>query len=453
MSTDRLSYAAHTRALLVLGLPIVGSQLSGLFLHMSDTVMLGWYGIDELAAVVIGGTVWFVLFITGSGFGSSLAGPIASAMAQGDETKVRRMVRMGIWLTLGYALLVTPVFFFAEPLLLMLGQKENVARLAGDYVEIVGFSIYPVLLTNLLRAYLAALHKTGVVLVASISAVVFHVGLNFIFIFGALGFPAMGVQGAAISSLFTDTALMLVLFVYALKAFPGHRLLQRFWRPDGEVLKMVFLLGMPVGLQMLAEVMMFASAAVMMGWVSAEMLAAHGIALQMAGVTFLIHLGVSQAATVRAGQAFGAQDRAGLRDGALTGVVLSLGFAVVTMAVFLLIPETLVRLFLDQSDPATPRVVEAGVTLVFMAAIFQIFDGGQAMAIGLLRGVHDTRIPMVIAIVCYWAIGIPTAYLLGRPEVFGGIGVWSGLVVGLATVWAALSWRFWRRDWVTPPPV
>jgi len=446
-----MSYRAHAGALLALGLPIVGSQLAGLFLHMSDTIMLGWYGVDELASVVIGGTVWFIMFITGSGFGTAIAGPIASALAQGDDTQVRRMVRMGIWLTLGYAVLVTPVFFFVEPLLLAAGQKPRVAELAGGYIEIVGFSVYAGLISNLIRAYLAALGKTGVVMAVMVGAVIFHIGLNYIFIFGAFGVPAMGVQGAAISSLFTDFSVMIILLIYAVKRFPEYRLFQRFWRPDPELLRKVFALGVPVGFQMLAEVGMFAFAAVMMGWISAEVLAAHGIALQLAAITFLVQLGVAQAATIRTGQAYGARDALALRDGALTAFVMSFGFAVITMTIFLLIPEFLLHLFLDPSDPATPRVIAAGVTLVTMAAIFQIFDGGQAMAIGVLRGVADTRVPMVIAIICYWVIGIPVAYSLGRPEVYGGVGVWSGLVVGLATVWVALSWRFWRRQWILEP--
>ena len=448
MSTSRLTYGAHARALLALGLPIVGTLVAGLVLHMSDTVMLGKYGIDELAAVVIGGQIWFILFIAGSGIGAALSGPIASAMAQKDEVTVRRLVRMGLWLTVGYAMLVTPIYFFAEPLLLALGQQPQIAALAGDYVQIVGFSVYPVLLQNLIRTYLAALEKTAFVLIASIIAVIFHIFLNWVLIFGAFGIPAMGVKGAAISSLLTDTALMLMVLAYALRTFPEHRLLHRFWKPDWEILKRVFFLGVPVSLQLVAEVGLFAFAAVLMGRVSAEMLAAHGIALQLAGITFLIQLGVAQAATVRTGQAFGARNDRLLRDGALVGVFMSILFAVFTMAVFLIFREGLVSLFLSPDDPDTPAVIAAGATLLILAAIFQIFDGGQAMAMNLLRGVHDTRIPMVIAIVSYWLVGVPAAWWLGSPDRFGGVGVWSGLVIGLACAWVGLSVRFWRRNWV-----
>jgi len=445
------TYASHAKALLTLGLPLVGSHLAGLFIHMTDTVMLGWYGVEELAAVVLGGTFWFVLFVVGSGFGTALAAPVATAVAQRDETQVRRLARMGMWLSVGYALLITPVFLLAEPILLAMGQSARVAELAGSYLVIAGWSIFPNLLVNLLRSVLSALHRTRIIVIVMLSAFVLHAALNWVLIFGNLGMPEFGIRGAAISTLLTDAAILAVMMVYAVRSFPQHRLLSRIWRIDRDALARVFHLGWPVSLQMMAEVAMFSSAAIMMGWAGAEMLAAHGIALQLASVTFLFHLGLANAATIRVGQAHGLNDRMELRKGALTGVVMSIGFALLTVAIFLLFPRMLVGLFLDPADPATPGVIVAGVTLVTMASVFQLADGGQAMAIGLLRGIQDMRIPTLIAVVSYWLIGMPAAYILGFPFGLGGVGVWSGLVIGLAAVWIALSIRFWRvTAWPQP---
>lgn len=440
------TYLPHARGLLVLGLPIVGSHLAGLFIHMTDTVMLGWYGIEDLAAIVLAGAFWFTLFILGSGFGSALPPLVASAMAQGDETQVRRVTRMAVWLTLIYATLVIPIFVFAEPILLAVGQQPRVAELAGDYLMIAGWSVFPTLLTFLVRAYLSALERTGVVLWVTITAVVLHAGLNWVLIFGNLGFPELGIRGAAISTMLTDTAVLLVLTWYALRTFPHHALLARFWRPDWAAFGHVYRLGWPIGLQLLAEVALFAGAALMMGWVSAEMLAAHGIALQLASITFLVHLGLANAATIRVGQAHGRLDQRMLTDSALTAVVLSIAFALITVVVFLAIPRPLIALFLDPGNPATPEVIAAGVTLLSMAALFQLADGGQATAIGLLRGVQDTRVPMLIAVVCYWLVGMPIAYVLGFPFGLGGVGIWWGLVLGLLCVWLALSARFWLQS-------
>jgi MATE family multidrug resistance protein len=443
MNSAPIPWRVHAGALLALGLPIVGSHLAGFFIHVTDTVMLGWYGVDDLAAIVLAGTFWFITFILGSGFGTALPAVVASARARGDEVQVRRATRMAIWLTLIYAVAIAPVFLFSEHLLLAMGQKPVVAGLASDYLLIAGWSVIPGLLTNLFRSYLAALGKPSSVLVVALAGFVVHAFINWLLIFGNLGFPELGIRGAAISTLASDLLIFLLLLAYALWKFPAYELHVRFWRPDWEMFGRVFHLGWPISLQLVAEVGLFSAAALMMGWISAEMLAAHGIALQLASTTFLVHLGLANAATIRVGQAAGLHDARFLRDGALVAVVLSAGFALVTLVWFLSMPAALVGLFLDPADPKAPGVIAAGVTLVTMAAIFQLADGGQAMVIGLLRGVQDTRVPMAIAAVGYWLIGLPVAYVLGFPAGWGGVGVWTGLLAGLTVVWVLLSVRFW----------
>ncbi|MCR8723030.1 MATE family efflux transporter [Frigidibacter sp. ROC022] len=443
MTKASLSWRAHAAALLGLGVPIVGSYLAGFFIHVTDTVMLGWYGVNDLAAIVLAGTLWFLTFILGSGFGTALPAVVANARAQGDEAQVRRATRMAIWLTLGYGVLISPLFLFAEPLLLAIGQKPEVAALAADYLHIAGWSVVPFLLNNVLRSYLSALGQPSAVLVVTLVGFVVHVLINWVLIFGHWGAPELGIRGAAISTLISDTLILVLLLIYATRKFPQYDLLARFWRPDPQVMARIFALGWPISLQMVAEVGLFSAASVMMGWISAESLAAHGIALQLTSTTFMLHLGLSNAATIRAGQAAGLHDGRLLRDGALTAVALSALIAAVTIAVFLSIPGQLIGLFLDPADPAAPQVIAVGVGLVTMAALFQLADAGQAMAIGLLRGVQDTKVPMVIAAVGYWVIGLPVAYLLGFPAGWGGIGVWTGLLVGLSVVWLALAWRFW----------
>ena len=326
---------------------------------------------------------------------------------------------------------------------LALGQTPEVADLASSYLLVAGWSVIPGLLTNLLRAYLSTLGRPSAVLVVTLVGFVSHAALNWMLIFGHAGFAEMGIRGAAVSTLISDSLIFLLLAGFALRVFPEYDLLARFWRPDREMLARIFALGWPIGLQLLAEVGLFTGAAVMMGWVSPEMLAAHGIAMQLASTTFLVHLGLSSAATIRTGAAAGLHDAVLLRDGAVTAVLMSACFALATIALFLSIPEALVGLFLDPANPKTPGVVRAGVTLVTMAALFQLFDGGQAMAIGLLRGVQDTRVPMLLAGFGYWLIGLPVAYSLGFVAGWGGVGVWTGLLVALFIVWLALSWRFW----------
>ena len=213
----------------------------------------------------------------------------------------------------------------------------------------------------------------------------------------------------------------------------------------------MFRLGWPISGQLLAEVGLFAGSALMVGWVGAVPLAAHGVALQLASLTFMLHLGLSQAATIRTGQAVGRGDARGLRQGAVAALGLSAAVALLTSAVFLLAPEALLGLFLRQDDPDRAEVLAVGATLLALAALFQVFDGAQVMAVSLLRGVQDTAVPMVMAAVRYWAGGRPGAYALGFWAGWDEVGVWLGLVISLVVASALLLGRFWGLARSQPP--
>jgi MATE family multidrug resistance protein len=236
---------------------------------------------------------------------------------------------------------------------------------------------------------------------------------------------------------------MVALAVYAAVVTREHQLFVRLWRADWPAFRRIFTLGWPIGTTSLAEVGLFAGSAVLIGWIGTVELAAHGIALQLASATFMIHMGLSNAATIRAGHAFGQGDRPALRVGAAVVVVLSALWVAVTVVLFLTFPEALIGLFLDPADPNRAAVIAAGVTLVALAALFQTADAAQVMALGLLRGVQDTKRPMVYAAVSYWAVGMPCSYVLGFPLGYGAPGVWTGLVVGLTVAAVLLMHRFW----------
>jgi MATE family multidrug resistance protein len=234
--------------------------------------------------------------------------------------------------------------------------------------------------------------------------------------------------------------------LYSARALPEHALFARLWRPDWEAMGRVYRLGWPIGLTNLAETGLFAMSAVMIGWIGTRELAAHGIAMQLASLFFMVHIGLSQAATVRAGSAMGRRDAVGLRRGGLAAIAMSVAFSAVTISAFLGIPETLSGFFLGADDPERGAIIAIGVQLLAVAALFQLADGAQVMALGLLRGVQDTRVPFLYAVVAYWGIGVPTSYVLGFWAGLGAVGVWLGLVVGLALAAAALMGRFWLRS-------
>ena len=441
----RQTYGTHARAVLGLGLPLIGSHLAQMSLHITDTIMLGWYSISALASVVLGGTLFFVLFILGSGFAQSLMPLVAHAAAADDDRQVRRATRMGLWLSILFGGLILPVLWHSASLLRGLGQDPDIAALAQDFLRIAGFGMIPALVVMALKSYLAALHRTQVVLWVTIATVFVNAGLAYALIFGHWGAPELGVRGAAIASLGSQLLSAVLLLIYAAAFGPLRRyaLFLRFWRPDWQAMAQVWRLGWPIGLTGLAESGLFSAASVMMGWIGTPELAAHGIAMQIASITFMIHLGLSNAATVRAGRALGEGDPAGLRDGALVAIALSMLAAFGFISAFLGMPGALIGLFLAPGDPERAALIRIGSGLLVMAALFQLTDAAQVMALGLLRGVQDTRVPMLIAIVSYWVIGAPMAYLMGTSWGLGGQGIWLGLVIGLTFAATLLMLRFW----------
>nr|WP_287259747.1 MATE family efflux transporter [Thioclava sp.] len=449
-STEPMPIARHLRAILLLGLPLIGSNLAQMLLNVTDTVMVGWYGVEALAALVLGTSFFFSIFMLGNGIALAMMGRVSASLGAGDELQVRRDTRMGMWLSILFGLAMLPVFWNSAAILRALGQQPGIAVLAQDYLRILGFGLAPALVMMVIRAYLSAQERTAVLLWITLAAVAVNAGLNWLFIFGNWGVPEMGVRGAALASLLVNLITLLAQAIYATRArgLEHVQLFQRFWRPDWEAFWAVARVGLPVGLTAVAEGSMFQASALMMGWIGTVELAAHGIALQIASIVFMVHMGLSNAATVRAGRAHGARDARLLRDGALVSVTLSLGVGLLTVLAFVFAGKWLTELFLDEANPASAEIVTYGVRFLMVAGLFQLFDLMQVMALGLLRGVQDTRVPMWMAGLSYWLIGIPASYLLAFVLAYGGVGLWFGLVLGLASAGGMMMWRFWRGPWL-----
>ncbi len=441
-----MTFPDHIRATLKLGLPLIGGQLAQIFIGVTDTIMMGWYGVEELAAVAIGSSYFHLILILGMGFGLAVMPMVAQASATGDEVQVRRVTRMGLWIALAFAAVVMPLFWYSGALLTLADQTPQIASDAQTYLRIGGWAIWPGVLLVVLRSHLSALERPNVVLWAWVGGVILNAGVNWVLIFGNLGAPEMGIAGAAVASVGTHLLILVILMAYATRAdgLRQYALLQRFWRPDWEAFGQVFRLGWPIAVTLLLEAGLFMATMIMMGWIGTLELAAHGIALQVISVTFMIHIGLSSAATVRAGRAWSRNDAAGLRQVALAALLLSGVAVAVTIVLFVTLAEPLIGLFVDPSDPLRPQIIAIGASLLMVACVFQLADAAQVMALGLLRGVQDTSVPMVYAFICYWVVGVPLAYVLGLPMGLEGEGIWAGLAVGLAGAGVVLVIRFWR---------
>ena len=429
----------EARSLLVLGLPLAGSQVAQFAVHTTDTLMLGWYSVLALAQVTLGAQILFIAFIATSGFAFAILPMVAKSMAEDDPLSARRATRMGLWLsTIAAGLLFLPMWF-AAPILESMGQDAIVAEGAQDYLRIAGFGLWPALWGLVLRSYLSALEHTGVVLWISLGVLVANALINYALIFGYWGMPELGLQGAAIASVIAASLSLLGFVVYIQRYFPEQEMFARFWRFDRVATAAVMRLALPISATALAESGLFAASAFMMGWLGHLELAAHGIVLQLAALSFMVHLGLSQAGTVLVGKAFARRDWVAVQRTAAITMGLSTLAALVAILFFLATPNMLISAFLDAEDTLTPEILRIGTLLLIVAAMFQFVDAAQVVALSLLRGLQDTKVPMLIATVSYWIIGMPISYVLGFVLDFKETGIWLGLVFGLGVA-ALLLW-------------
>ena len=434
----------NIQKLCVLGLPIVGSNLAMMLIGVTDIVMVGWHSVEELAALILATTLFFNIFILGSGVAFAVMPIVSSAAAVGDDTTVRRSTRMALWISMIYGIFALPIFYMSETILLGLGQQPELAQYAADYMWILAPAIISSLWANVMRSYLSAMEFTKIIMLITCGVAILNVGFNHVLIFGNYGFPELGIQGAAIASLLVNFLMAVITSIYAVYILPQHDLFARFYRPDWGALIKVFKLGAPIGLSILAETGLFSAASVMMGWIGVIALAAHGIALQLASLTFMAHLGLSHAVTIRMGNAAGRKDRSAMVQVTKAGAVISVCWSLLTIILFVGFGAQLISLFLDADEAARDAIIAYGIVLLWIAALFQLVDGGQVLAIGLLRGVQDTAIPMVITVIGYWGVGVPIAYFLGFYTPLAGSGIWLGLVAGLSFAAIGLSARFRR---------
>ena len=440
-----ISFGSQARPLLALGLPLVGSHLAQIAITTTDTLMLGWYDVTALAGVSLAGPVYFAVFLVGSGFAWAVMPVVASAAGTEDDRQVRRATRMGLWLVILFGVLFTPPLLYFEEFFLAIGQEVDVSREAGRYMAVAGFGLLPALIVMVLKSYLSALELARMILLVTIATAGLNAILNYILIFGNWGAPELGVVGAAIASVIGHIVAGVALVFYAMVKTPHYTLFQNFHRPDWEAISQVFKLGWPISMTVLSEVALFAASSILMGWVGTIALAAHGIALQITSIMFMIHVGLSQAITVKAGRAWGRGDQAILSAASKTAMILSAVAVVFTVVLFLTIPEILVGAFVDPDDPRRAEILAIGAALLAVAALFQAVDAAQVMALGMLRGVQDTKVPMWMAAFSYWLVGVPTSYFLGFTAAMGGVGIWLGLSVGLAVAGILLQYRFWTR--------
>ena len=447
---ERTAWTAELRATLALSWPLILTNVAQNGLLTADVVLTGWLGPQALAAGALGTNLYFAFLIFGIGLMSATSPLIAEELGRRSHSvrEVRRTVRQGFWAAITVAVPIWIVSWNGERILLGMGQEPLLAQQAGDYMRALQWSLLPFLLYLVLRSFLAALERPGWPLVIGLLAVPVNFAAAYALMLGKFGLPALGLVGAGLGTVISSTFMFVGLAVVIGfdRQLRRYHIFGRFWRADWPRYRTLWRLGVPIGLTLAFEVTIFNAAALLMGRIGANELAAHAIALQIASFCFMVPLGLGQAVTVRVGRAYGAQDAPGVTRAGWTAFAIAMAFMVFTASLMLFSPYLLLRGFLDLSDPKNIPVIGFAVSFLVMAAIFQVADGAQAVGSGMLRGLQDTRVPMIYAALGYWGVGLPLGVALAFGTELRGIGIWIGLAIGLAVVASLMLWRWVRRD-------
>ena len=442
------TFKQHLYASVKLGVPLVLMQLTYMLINVTDTIMLGWLGVKELAAGTLAFQLMFAVLIFGLGISSALMPLVSSAAGRGDIQAVRHSVRMGLWVLAVTVLVLMIPMLYGEHILIALGQDPELSALAQSYVVIAQWSLTPAFLLTGLRNFLASLEHTRAILIITIFMAFLNAALNYALIFGNFGAPRLEMQGAAIATSIVNLIgfVCIAFYVHHSVFCRPYQIFKRLWQPNWGACAEIIKIGMPISLMIFFEAGLFSAAALMIGWIGAVELAAHGIAIQLASISYMIPLGLSQVAAVRVANALGRGDHIGIGLAAKAVMLLSLCFAFTSALIFVFLPEMLIEIFLTEKEKDASAVIAYAVPMLFMAAAFQIFDAIQIASAGNLRGLQDAKVPMIIAAFSYWPVGLISGYILAFPMGYGGTGVWAGLVIGLVVASVCLTWRFANRE-------
>ncbi|MET0439070.1 MAG: MATE family efflux transporter [Devosia sp.] len=442
------SWTTEFRATFALAWPLVIAQLAQNMLHTTDVILLGWLGSEYLAAGTLATTFLMPFLVGGIGVIGAVAPLVAQARGSRDIKAVRRVVRQGCWAGIVLAAVLVPLVLQIRPIYQALGQDAAATEMANQFIQIAAWSLFPAFGIISFRSLMSAYDATRAILVITVLGVLVNAVTAYVLIFGHFGFPRLELRGAAIATTLTNVVMLIAMVLYVVRhpKLKRFHVLVRFWKPDWQRFREIFRIGTPIGLTVVAEVGMFTAAALLMGRLGTDEVAAHAIALQCASIAFMVPLGLGVAATVRVGMAYGRGDAEGIRKAGWTSFAMGTAFMTISCISFLTLGPHIVTVFLDPHVTANANSLTLAASFLIVAGVFQLVDGAQVVAAHSLRGLSDTKVPMLLAIVGYWMVGLPVAYVLGFIVDWKGVGIWIGLAAGLAFVAVVLVTRFVLRE-------
>ena len=431
-----------------LSAPVIMGMLGHTFVGLVDNIMVGQLGSAELAAVSLGNSFFFVAMSLGIGFSTAITPLVAEADSENNFKKGKSAFKHGLFLCIVLSLLLFGMILLAKPFMYLMEQPEEVVLLTMPYLDIIAISLIPLIIFQGFKQFSDGLSLTKHAMYATIVGNLINIGLNYILIFGKLGFPKMGIVGAGVGTLVSRLAMIAIIWTLLkndkkASAFVTHI---RLFILDSTMLKKIINLGLPSAMQMFFEVAIFTSAIWLSGLLGKNAQAANQIALNLSSMTFMIAMGLSVTAMIRVGNQKGLRNYEELQRIAKSIFLMGIMFASVFALLFLIFHDIFPALYLDLDDvnnySDNQEVVSIASKLLLVAALFQISDSTQVIFLGALRGLQDVKIPTVLTFIAYWMIGFPTSYFLGKETAYGSTGIWIGLLVGLASASIFLYLRF-----------
>ena len=441
-------YTKEFKYNLNLAAPVMLGMLGHTFVSLVDNIMVGQLGATELAAVSLGNSFVFVAMSLGIGFSTAITPLVAEADTEKNFAKGKSALKHGLFLCTALGVVLFLLLLLAKPLMNVMDQPVEVVALAIPYLDLVAFSLIPLIVFQAFKQFSDGLSFTKYPMYATIVANLINVLLNYLLIFGKFGFPELGIVGAAIGTLISRVVMVFFLW-WLLRAREKSKAFVtdiKIFVLESPMLKKIINIGLPSAMQMFFEVAIFTSAVWLSGTLGQNPQAANQIALNLASMTFMVASGLSVAAMIRVGNQKGLKNYTELRRIAISIFLLGVIIAVVSAIAFLALHKVLPTIYVDLEDPInaidTREVVTIASTLLLLAAIFQISDSLQVVALGALRGLQDVKIPTVLTFISYWAIGFPISYYFGKEDAMGSTGIWLGLIAGLTSAAILLFIRF-----------
>jgi len=441
---QRAVWRAEVIETVKLAWPIALTQLGQIAMMTTDLALIGRLGDGAIAAVGLAHLILFVGFVFGMGPVSAVAPLAAQAFGARDPRMVRRSLRVGLWAAVMLGVPVNVAQLWGEDILITAGQSSATAALAARYLAGLAWSMIPAWCFIALRNFMGAVNRPEPALWVTIAAIPVNGLLAYALINGAFGAPRLDLLGAGLATTLVNVAMCAaaIWICYNCRPFKKYRVLGRFWRADWELLRQLIAIGLPISGALMLEWGLFSSAALLMGWIGTTALAAHQIALQVATILFMVPFGISLAATVRVGHAVGRRDPVATRRAGFGAIALGAALMAVMTVIVVAFRDAIPLLFLDNDRAGNAAAAQLAATLLLIGASFFITDGVQGIAAGALRGLNDTRVPMLFAAVSFWLIGFTCAYGLAFPGRLGAVGIWIGFSTGVATFAALLVCRF-----------